>query len=121
MLGLSMALILSVVPLVIFVIRGSAPFDRLGTTIGSTIALYLAAGLVGGLIFGLLLPLTVFRAGASFVGMLAAVPIYIGAAILTESSISSGLIAAAFVGAIVGYRLWSPLGGASETSDSTKP
>lgn len=90
-------------------VRGGAVFERFGTTLLGASALYLGAGVVGGAVVGLLLPITVWRAGSAVVGVLAAVPLYLGIAIvLPETDMWSGLIAAVVIGGLVGYGLWSP-------------
>jgi amino acid transporter len=104
-----MATVTSVVAVVIYAVRGPDTFARLGVTLASTVSLYLIAGVVGGALVGVLLPVTVWRWGAAAVGILAAVPLYVGVAVvLGQSDLLSGLIAAVLVGGVVGYGLWSP-------------
>jgi hypothetical protein len=55
----------------VYILRGSAPFDRLGITLRAALGTYVAVGIVGGLIVGLLRPLTKWRPGAYFVGLVA--------------------------------------------------
>jgi hypothetical protein len=57
---------------VVYVLRGSAPFNRLGLSLPLALATYISVGLIAGLIVGLLRPLTRRRSGAYFVGPVAA-------------------------------------------------
>jgi hypothetical protein len=104
-----MATVTSLVAVAIYAIRGPDTFARLGVTLTSTVSLYLIAGVIGGALVGTLLPMTVWRWGAAVVGILAAVPLYVGVAVLLgQSDVFSGLVAAVLVGGVVGYGLWSP-------------
>jgi len=108
--GLAMAVLTSLAVVIMYLVRGPGTFERLGVSLGSTIGLYLAAGVVGGAVVGFLLPLTVWRWGAVFVGMVAAVPLYWGVGLLLgESDFYAVLIPAVFIGGGVGYGLWSPV------------
>jgi hypothetical protein len=53
---------------VLYVLRGGAPFSEQHTTFGAVILSYLVCGLGGGAIVGLLIPLTRSRAGLTLVG-----------------------------------------------------
>jgi NhaP-type Na+/H+ or K+/H+ antiporter len=116
-LGLAMALGFTVIALVIYRLRGPETFERLGTSLSQTIALYVIGGIIGGGLFGLLLPLTTYRWGASLVGVCAAVPFYLAAAVVADGTLSSGLIPAVVVGAIAGYVLWTPTAGAADAEE----
>lgn len=114
-LGLAMAIGLSLVAVFIYQARGPATFERLGVSLGVTVALYVIGGIVGGAVFGLLLPLTTRRWGAAAVGVCSALPVYLAVALFLETSLYSGVIPAVVVGAIAGYVLWFPV---SENSKS---
>lgn len=108
-LGVAGAMVLSFIVLVIYGVRGPDTFDRLGISLGSAIGLYFVAGIIGGALLGLLLPLTVWRMGAAFVGIMVAIPLYFGAGILLgDFDFYTGIILSVIVGGIVGYGLWLP-------------
>ncbi len=66
--------------LLLYLLRGPAPFDRLGVTLWSVLAVYLASGLSAGPIVGAMLPLVRWRLGAVITGILAALPVGAAAA-----------------------------------------
>lgn len=77
-LGIALATVYSAFALFIFMLQGSKPFTESGISLPATILAYLAGGVVGGAVFGALLPLTVWRIGATVVGMLAGIPVCLG-------------------------------------------
>jgi hypothetical protein len=89
-------------------LTGNQPIPTYGVTPLQIIAGYLAAGICGGLIVALLYPLKQWFLGAFFIGMLAALPAYLGPAVLMRGNdpwsvtLSIGLVAAFFVGGGVG-------------------
>lgn len=108
-LGFAGGIFLSLSALIIYIVRGSAVFDSLGVSLGDTLALYMVAGPLSGTLVGLMLPLTVRRWGAAFVGITAAVPLYLGASrLLGHEDLWSGAIAAIVVGGITGVASWEP-------------
>lgn len=108
--GLAMAILASLTAVLIFLLRGPSTFEHLGVSLWACIAIYIGAGTVGGAVFGLLLPLTTSRLGATCVGIIVAIPLYLGVAVLLgEVDLIAVLFPAALVGGIVGYGLWSPV------------
>jgi hypothetical protein len=105
--GLVVGLLFSLYAVVIYAISPGT-FDRLGISLGATVSLYLLGGVVGGTICGLLLPLTKYRSGATVLGAITALPVYLGAGVLLGGSLSTGVLLAAIVGGAVGYRVWEP-------------
>jgi hypothetical protein len=77
--GLWVAAVLSGYVVMLYVARGSAPFVANSTTLPQVLLLYAAGGLAGGILVGLLRPLTRWRAGAVFTGVLTAALVYDGA------------------------------------------
>ncbi len=73
--GLSFAGVYTAFVLVVALLRGSAPFERVGTTLPKAIAAYVVAGLLGGAAFGLLLPVGRTRLGAAVLGFVIALPV----------------------------------------------
>lgn len=119
-LGLFGGVFLSLLALIIYGIRGPGVFDRLGVSLGSALALYMVAGSLGGTMLGIMLPLTVERWGAVLTGIVAAVPLYLGASILLgHEDLYSGAIAAIIVGGVVGFASWEPPSDARRASDTS--
>jgi hypothetical protein len=76
--------------IVLFLIRGAAPFEARGTTLGAVVVLYLAGGTAGGVIVGLFLPLARTGFGAAIAGTAAFVA-----------------VATASAGVLFGFATWS--------------
>jgi hypothetical protein len=107
--GCIMATLFSGMAVMAYAIGDGQAFDRLGVSLGSTLALYFAGGIVGGLLVGLLFPLTTWRWGSVVVGILAALPVYLGANLLIGlEDVMVGIFLATIVGGAVGYQVWSP-------------
>jgi hypothetical protein len=62
--------------LLLFLIRGHAPFDANGTTLPAVMLAYLFGGILSGVSLGLFLPIGRTRAGAMLLGVLAVFPMY---------------------------------------------
>lgn len=108
-LGVTGAVLLTLVAVMIYVLKGPGVFEQIGMSLGATIGLYFAGGLIGGALLGFLFPLTVSRLGATFVGIVVVSPLYLGAAILLgDPDLLAGIIASVAVGGLVGYGLWAP-------------
>jgi hypothetical protein len=84
--GLGMATIYVAYVLVLFLLRGSAPFDRLHTSVLVVILSYVILGPIAGAIVGFLRPLTITRIGSMFVAFLAAATVYLGIMIAMKGS-----------------------------------
>lgn len=65
------------IAVVIDVLSGSSAFESHHTTFGKTAASYVSGGMAAGLVVGLMQPITRWKAGAAFVGFVAAVPVAI--------------------------------------------
>jgi hypothetical protein len=76
--GLGMAMLYSAYAIVLATVSGPEPFDKLGVTLETVVMTYLLGGVVAGAIVGALLPLRRTAVGRSFVGFVAAVPVFIG-------------------------------------------
>lgn len=84
--GVACALIYSAWVLVIYFMRGSAPFDRVGASLGVVVGFYLAMGMLGGAVVGVMWPLARWRAGAFGISLLVAFMVTMGALIVLEGS-----------------------------------
>jgi len=73
-----MAMLYSAYVIVLATVSGPEPFDKLGVTLETVVMTYLMGGVVAGAIVGALLPLRRTAIGASFVGFVAAVPVWMG-------------------------------------------
>ena len=115
--GVMVAVLISLVAVMMYVLRGPQMFERLGISLTSTIALYFVGGIIGGSLVGLLLPLATWRWGAVLVGIIAAMPVYLGAGVLLGEDLSIGIFLAIIVGGVVGYLTWSPVRSAASNGD----
>ncbi len=110
--GLGIGVVLSAWVTLVYVIAGSAPFQRNGVTFVQTVAVYLTAGPLGGLLVALAHPLYRSIVGAFALGTLALFPAYLGFGILEigNEHVSSvflvALLAALLVGGSVGVGSW---------------
>lgn len=77
--GLCGAVVYSIIAVLLYLVRGSEPFSKVGTTFGMTLGAYLAGGLAAGLVLGLLRPLARWWWGAAIVGFWCAVPVWTAA------------------------------------------
>ena len=108
-----MAMVYFLLVLLIYVFRGSAPFERAGTTLSQVSLGYLIGGLVGGVVFGLLLPLGKTRAGAALLGFVVAVPVIHVIMLAVDESALYGtsrlvitLLTAVILGPACGVAVW---------------
>jgi len=69
--GLGMDLVYSAWVAVLYVLRGSAPFDRLSTSLGNVVLFYVCIGPICGAIVGLMWPLAKVRVGAYLTSIIA--------------------------------------------------
>ena len=67
--GLLFATLYSAAAVLIYLFRGSEPFEANEVTLGSTVAVYFLGGILGGAIIGLLLPWTRWRIGSVIAGL----------------------------------------------------
>jgi hypothetical protein len=68
----------------LYLLEGSAPFTRLGTTLGVVIGTYFFGGISGGVAVGVLKPLARWRVGAILVGIVAAFFVFFGIAVASD-------------------------------------
>lgn len=108
--GLFMAILASLYSLFVYATSGADAFEGVGTSVGGAISMYLVGGVVGGALGGFLLPLATWRIGAAIVGVFAAIPLYVGIALMTGAALQAGIVPACVVGALVGYGVWTPPG-----------
>jgi hypothetical protein len=110
--GLAFAFVYSVLALVISLAAEGSMEGEYGFSVFTLIELYFLAGIIGGGSVGFLWPWTVTRLGAVIVGVIGALPLSFGAALLVEQSrprrdYSSALLAAVIYAVIVG--VWAGL------------
>jgi hypothetical protein len=99
---------------ILFLFRGTEPFDEQGVNFASVVVFYLVGGATGGLVAGILWPLTKWRAGACLVGLLVAFVVSIGLMYLLAGNplswdiavILTILIMTVIYGLYIGYQLW---------------
>lgn len=99
---------------ILFLFRGTEPFDKQGVNFASVVAFYLVGGATGGLVAGILWPLTKWRAGAYLVGLLVAFVVSIGLMYSLAGNPLSWDIAVTLTipiltviyGLYIGYQLW---------------
>lgn len=99
----------SAVGMIIRLVRGSGPFERLGMSFGMVVITYLLGGFLGGLVLGMLLPIARTKLGAAFVGFFTALPVVAIAsfsmAASAEAAIVTTLIVAGFLGCLGGLAI----------------
>ena len=76
MLGWLIATAFSLYVLILYALRGPAPFEANETTLSATIAAYYAGLTASGIVLGLVLPLARWKLGAALLGFLALIPLY---------------------------------------------
>ena len=113
-LGLFLATGLSVWVLLLRIRAGTAPFDRLDTTLTDVVVGYYEGGATGGLLVGLAWPLGRRLLGYAALGILGVFPLYLfapggrtGTSLLSSENIASALLGAFFVGGAVGIWIWT--------------
>lgn len=84
--GLSIAVVYCVWVLIIYMLRGSDPFEQAGVSLPMVLITYLGVGLVSGMVVGLLRPLTRWTVGAYAVGLAAGVPFGLGLVVCIQGS-----------------------------------
>jgi hypothetical protein len=111
--GLTMAAVYSVIASLVWIGNDGVLFESDDVSLFEVIGLYLASGLIGGALCGLLLPIARWRLGAVLLGVIVALPIYGGAAVLldndritTSGKVILALIVSALVGGGVGLWRW---------------
>jgi hypothetical protein len=102
--GAIVGAVLSIVALVVFLIFGHAPYDRMHSSVFVMISAYLLGGVGGGAIVGLLLRFATTSLLAFLIGFLASVPFSIGLAIAMAGSEKPGLLV--FYGGGIRLGLW---------------
>ena len=108
--GLLIAMGFSIWVLALYLRRGSAPFENVGTTLWAVILLYFCAAILVGPIVGLLLPLArTTRSGSALVGIVAAIPFYAMARITVEG-FTSWARGEAFVILVLALLVGAPVG-----------
>lgn len=75
-LAMFLAAALCAYALLLYLVRGAAPFARHGTTLGEVLLAYVIGMALAGVIVGLLLPFARHRWGAPLVGAVAFMPFY---------------------------------------------
>ena len=78
LIGLAFACLYSLYVCVLYLLQGSAPFDRLGTNLWIVIGTYFFGGISAGVVVGLLQPLARWRLGAIVIGIIAAFFVFFG-------------------------------------------
>lgn len=107
--GGAMAIPACLVALLIYLLKGSAPFDQYGLTLMDVLLIYAFGGVAGGALGGSLLPLATWRIGAVLLGGLSAVPMFFAIAMLSgRPSVFALLMSSGLLGGVVGYGLWTP-------------
>ena len=99
---------------ILFLLRGTEPFDKQGVSFAAVVLFYLVGGATGGVIAGVLWPLTKWRAGAYLVGLLVALVVSTGLMFLLEGNplswgiavILTILIMTVIYGLYIGYQIW---------------
>jgi hypothetical protein len=112
--GLLFFALYSFVAVLIFLLRGSEPFDANGIPLGSVILAYFVGGLLGGAIAGLLRPFANRRIGAMIGGVVVMIPIFVAVTIgqfgaplsWGVAEWAGALIPAAVLGILLGNRYW---------------
>lgn len=112
--GIAMACIYSLYVVVVFLFRGAEPFEANDVTLPTLVFLYFLGGVGGGGLLGLLRPLARNRLAAVFIGMIVAIPFFLGVALADEglpSQWSGETIfavsgASLTLGGICGYIAW---------------
>lgn len=113
-LGVFVAIGLSAWVLLLRTLAGTAPFDRLHTTLGATVLGYYKGGVTGGLLIGLAWPLHRWLIGYALLGILGVFPFYFfapggrdSAPLLSAENLATALLGALFVGTAIGVWVWS--------------
>ena len=84
--GLGMAAIYVAYVVVLYLFRGSEPFDKLHTSLLIVVLSYVILGPIAGAVVGFLQPLSVTRLGSMFVGFVAAALVFFGIGIAMSGS-----------------------------------
>jgi hypothetical protein len=114
LIGLAFACIYSLYVCGLYLLEGSRPFDRLHTTLGIVVLMYFSGGIAAGVTVGLLQPLARSRAGAIFVGIIAAFFVFLGIGVGMDGlpsrwggdSWGSVVLCAVLFGAFGGNMFW---------------
>jgi hypothetical protein len=114
-LGVLFACIYTFIALAIFTLQGPATYRRNLGQLGLAILVYFGGGIAAGTIVGLLRPLTRDRGWAIVVGIVAALPMFFGAAVAVRGGIAalgpdmkfSIVLCSLVLGSFAGNYLWS--------------
>lgn len=98
----------------LYIVRGSEPFERLGTNVLTVIATYVIGGVSAGTVVGILRPLGKRRSGAILIAIVAAFFVFLGIAIAADGPPNHwgkdnwiGLIVLPILfGAVLGNSFW---------------
>jgi hypothetical protein len=111
--GAAFAAVYSGYAVLLWLVRGAAPFRGAETTLPKVLAAYFAAGLVGGGLFGLCLPLGRTRPGAALLGLLIGVPVMYAMVLAATppsewmgDGLVAGLIGGGCLGPVAGVAMW---------------
>ena len=110
--GIAFAILYSGAALVMFLVRGFAPFLADGISFPRVLAMYWLGGLGGGLLYGLLLPLGRSLLGAMLLGFLVTVPVAAAASLLIQrqSHVPGPVLVVSFaavLGPLAGAIVWN--------------
>jgi hypothetical protein len=90
LIGLTLAALYCAYAVVLFVLRGAAPFDAHDVTLRMVLATYVACGIAGGVVYGLLHPLADSLLGRTVLGVLIATLVFFGITVATHGLPRSG-------------------------------
>lgn len=76
--GAALASLFALYVIVLFLLRGSEPFDGLGVSLSAVLSVYFFGGLAGGAVVGLLRPMATSCFASMAIGILVAAPIASG-------------------------------------------
>jgi hypothetical protein len=101
--------------IVLYALRGQAPFEAIGTSLGQVIASYFAGGILGGAMVGVLWPLARHREGAIVIGIVTAFVVVAAARFASVGSFArwssdiwvGTIIAAVLLGGLAANFFWN--------------
>ena len=98
--GLAFGIAYSIWAGILYLVRGSRIFEKIGLTFPVVVAFYVAGGVFSGFLLGLLRPLLGRRIGAVLVGALIAVPVLAGTQVLLVGFHRPDLVEVLIVGGV---------------------